>query len=101
MGRVAERMIPNSSECQRNVWSWREESNLQPAVYKTAALPIELRQPTVDPLLIGYTLPGHSSNRRKILSRKALFRKAASPVRVWLALTVAYHYPVRHAACSF
>lgn len=27
-------------------WSWREESNLQPAVYKTAALPIELRQPT-------------------------------------------------------
>src|SRR5438094_4934949 len=26
-------------------WSWREESNLQPAVYKTAALPIELRQP--------------------------------------------------------
>ena len=27
------------------VWSWREESNLQPAVYKTAALPIELRQP--------------------------------------------------------
>ena len=29
------------------VWSWREESNLQPAVYKTAALPIELRQPAV------------------------------------------------------
>jgi hypothetical protein len=29
---------------QQNVWSWREESNLQPAVYKTAALPIELRQ---------------------------------------------------------
>ena len=28
-------------------WSWREESNLQPAVYKTAALPIELRQRTV------------------------------------------------------
>ena len=27
------------------MWSWREESNLQPAVYKTAALPIELRQP--------------------------------------------------------
>ena len=21
-------------------WSWREESNLQPAVYKTAALPL-------------------------------------------------------------
>ncbi len=29
-------------------WSWREESNLQPAVYKTAALPIELRQPGRD-----------------------------------------------------
>ena len=33
-------------EClsMRKFWSWREESNLQPAVYKTAALPIELRQ---------------------------------------------------------
>jgi hypothetical protein len=31
--------------CLRIEWSWREESNLQPAVYKTAALPIELRQP--------------------------------------------------------
>ncbi len=30
---------------ERKRWSWREESNLQPAVYKTAALPIELRQP--------------------------------------------------------
>ena len=26
------------------LWSWREESNLRPAVYKTAALPTELRQ---------------------------------------------------------
>ena len=25
-------------------WSWREESNPQPADYKSAALPIELRQ---------------------------------------------------------
>src|SRR4029078_5699640 len=25
---------------QRNLWSWREELNLQPAVYKTAALPL-------------------------------------------------------------
>ena len=32
-------------KCPRKEWSWREESNLQPAVYKTAALPIELRQP--------------------------------------------------------
>ncbi len=32
----------------REAWSWREESNLQPAVYKTAALPIELRQPFKD-----------------------------------------------------
>ena len=23
-----------------HVWSWREELNLQPAVYKTAALPL-------------------------------------------------------------
>ena len=26
------------------VWSWRQGSNLRPAVYKTAALPTELRQ---------------------------------------------------------
>ena len=26
------------------IWSWREESNSQPADYKSAALPIELRQ---------------------------------------------------------
>lgn len=32
----------------RKLWSWREESNLQPAVYKTAALPIELRQQAND-----------------------------------------------------
>ena len=25
---------------QRILWSWREELNLQPAVYKTAALPL-------------------------------------------------------------
>ena len=24
----------------RKVWSWREESNLQPVVYKTTALPL-------------------------------------------------------------
>ena len=27
-------------------WSWREDSNLRPADYKSAALPAELRQPT-------------------------------------------------------
>ena len=27
------------------VWSWREESNLQPAVYKTAALPLSYASP--------------------------------------------------------
>ena len=27
-----------------NLWSWRLESNPQPADYKSAALPIELRQ---------------------------------------------------------
>ena len=29
---------------RNNQWSWREESNPQPADYKSAALPIELRQ---------------------------------------------------------
>ncbi len=41
-------MRPNSLELLKEEWSWREESNLQPAVYKTAALPIELRQRHAD-----------------------------------------------------
>ena len=42
---IGERLRLMSRRVTRSaVWSWREESNLQPAVYKTAALPIELRQ---------------------------------------------------------
>ena len=29
-----------------NFWSWREELNLQPAVYKTAALPLSYASQT-------------------------------------------------------
>src|SRR5207249_1098787 len=38
------RKLWRAAFASREGWSWREESNLQPAVYKTAALPIELRQ---------------------------------------------------------
>ena len=38
------KVVANVRGESRKSWSWREESNLQPAVYKTAALPIELRQ---------------------------------------------------------
>ena len=31
-------------EPTHEIWSWRRESNPQPADYKSAALPIELRQ---------------------------------------------------------
>jgi hypothetical protein len=37
-------------------WSWREELNPQPADYKSAALPIELRQPEVAPYDAGRSL---------------------------------------------
>ena len=37
-------MLTGSQGTGREKWSWREESNLQPVVYKTTALPIELRQ---------------------------------------------------------
>jgi hypothetical protein len=48
------------------VWSWREESNLQPAVYKTAALPIELRQPA------GERCDEHVKNSRTVsIGRRA------------------------------
>ena len=36
--------LVNTKEGKQAIWSWREESNLQPPVYKTDALPIELRQ---------------------------------------------------------
>ena len=39
------KMVATSGGEPSKLWSWREESNLQPVVYKTTALPIELRQP--------------------------------------------------------
>ena len=33
-------------------WSWREESNLQPAVYKTAALPLSYASSWIDDAFI-------------------------------------------------
>src|SRR5690349_11183989 len=38
------KMVATGGGEPSNLWSWREESNLQPVVYKTTALPIELRQ---------------------------------------------------------
>ena len=35
---------PGSYKTAGIFWSWRQESNLQPADYKSAALPIELHQ---------------------------------------------------------
>ena len=45
MGRGGEGMTPNWLECQQEMWSWREESNLQPAVYKFES---EQSEPTSD-----------------------------------------------------
>ena len=42
-GPIAEsgsKMVANQGGDSRKLWSWREELNLQPAVYKTAALPL-------------------------------------------------------------
>jgi integrase len=38
------KMVASGGGDPSKLWSWREESNLQPVVYKTTALPIELRQ---------------------------------------------------------
>ncbi len=38
------KMVATGGGESSKLWSWREESNLQPVVYKTTALPIELRQ---------------------------------------------------------
>ena len=40
-------LLPKQARYQlryTQIWSWRQESNLQPTAYKTVALPIELRQ---------------------------------------------------------
>ena len=38
-------------------WSWRQESNLQPADYKSAALPIVLRQHMYKALVYVISIP--------------------------------------------
>jgi hypothetical protein len=59
------------------VWSWREESNLQPAVYKTAALPIELRQhPNDMKELQFYRLSALGSSVPGVFSESASFVNA-------------------------
>ena len=40
MPQSGSKMVANLGEESRKLWSWREELNLQPAVYKTAALPL-------------------------------------------------------------
>gem|GEM_PF-597349 len=50
-----------------SAWSWRWDSNPQPADYKSAALPIELRQPS--------SKSGHSNN---IVTKKQPFFASAS-----------------------
>jgi hypothetical protein len=47
------------------LWSWRWDSNPQPADYKSAALPIELRQPKVESVL-HHT---HSGKPKKFFER--------------------------------
>ena len=44
-GRFAPGFPPARSGRRVPPWSWREDSNLRPADYKSAALPAELRQP--------------------------------------------------------
>ena len=46
-------MLPASSR-----WSWRWDLNPQPADYKSAALPIELRQPIVRSTATPFGIPG-------------------------------------------
>jgi hypothetical protein len=40
MPQSGSKMVANAKGESRKSWSWREELNLQPAVYKTAALPL-------------------------------------------------------------
>ena len=49
------KFFPAKSTCSlQRSWSWRRDLNPQPAVYKTAALPIELRQPNSNPFIVEF-----------------------------------------------
>src|SRR5512139_431214 len=63
-----------------NWWSWRWDSNPQPADYKSAALPIELRQQTVFSLkkYIILPFPAEPVNIFLLFPRRAFFH----PVRI-------------------
>ena len=41
----ASRMVANMKGDASKLWSWREELNLQPVVYKTTALPLSYASP--------------------------------------------------------
>ena len=89
----------------RIMWSWREELNLQPAVYKTAALPlsyasysgIELRSGEHRARIVN----AHPSNSLNILSRNIgdgnLFNQQGI---VMLALMGLDLYSMRHLCIS-
>ncbi len=64
-------------------WSWRTESNHQPADYKSAALPIELRQHTylfISNLIYG----GHNRARTydPLLVRQVLSQLSYAPIKL-------------------
>ena len=46
-------------------WSWRWDLNPQPADYKSAALPIELRQPIVRSTATPFGIPGLQASLRR------------------------------------
>ena len=62
----------------RNHWSWREELNLQPVVYKTTALPLSYASPEWHSRLYGSSA---ASPTRQVLRSSSL---AAKPLRMKL-----------------
>ena len=45
MSPTGSKMVANQGMDERKFWSWREELNLQPVVYKTTALPLSYASP--------------------------------------------------------
>ena len=45
ISKSASRMVANATVDGAKCWSWREELNLQPVVYKTTALPLSYASP--------------------------------------------------------
>ena len=73
------------------IWSWRWESNPQPADYKSAALPVELRQQQVWKFTVKTNFVKKKFSRYVSQTTEAFVSKWESFVKTFLAFLKNFH----------